>query len=125
MPDQIAAANNGTSSRPMAMASWRCRERDQNRRIFSVVLSDEYGIVHTSLREPSRTKCATVTPAARPSVRIGVITAVRQSVVQAEFDSLPDDFRHGHHRQRGVNPECTSLHTFCGRQRREMLEGGD
>ena len=34
MPDQMAAASTGTSSRPMAMASWRWSESDQNDRIF-------------------------------------------------------------------------------------------
>src|SRR5205085_487599 len=92
---------------------------------FCLLLSVEYGVVHTSLREASRTKCATVAPSARSSVRVRVITAVRQSVVQAERNSLPDDLRLGQHLQRGVNPECTALHTFCGRQRCELLEGGD
>src|SRR5205814_2325879 len=88
-------------------------------------LSDEYRIGHTCLREPCCTKRATVAVAARPSLCVRVVAAVRQAVIEAESKPFLDDLGLGQHLQRCVDPECISLHTFCGRERRETFKRGD
>src|SRR5438132_754601 len=117
----MAAATTGTSSRPIAMASWRWRERDQKDRIF-LTLSAEYGVGHTGLGESGRTKCATVTAPAWAPLRIRVIAAVGEPVVESQRPPFSDDVGLGEHLKRRVNPECAALNTFCGGERRQLLE---
>src|SRR5437660_10566582 len=122
MPDQMAAASTGTSSRPIAMASWRWRERDQKDRIF-LTLSVEYGVCHTGLGEARRTKCATVAAPAWAPVRIRVVAAVCEPVVEPQRAPFSDDVGLGQHLHRRVVPEGAGLQAFCGSQRCQLCEG--
>src|SRR5258705_5059297 len=125
MPDHIAAATRGTSSRPMAIANWRWSERDQKERISPEPLSAEYGVCHTCLRKARCTKCAAVTASARRAVRIRIVTTVGQTVVQSKLESSAYDLGFGQHLQRRMHAKCTSLHTFGRRERRQLFKCRD
>src|SRR5215831_19090150 len=130
VPDHAAATSSGTSSRPMAMASCRWRERDQKDRITKCgvsapCLSDQYGVIHTGLREAGRAKCATVAAAARAAVRIRVITTVRQAVIEIQLEPSADDLRLREVLQVGVDAKPAAVHPFRRRQRRQPFEGPD
>src|SRR3954462_3385137 len=119
----------GTSRRMMARKSCRRRGRAQNRCMKCggnlnrdpARSSRQYGIGDTCLCKTGCTECAAIAPVARPPTRIGVVAAVSKTVVEAECDTGADDLGLVERLKRCVHSKARSLHTFCGRERGQVL----
>jgi hypothetical protein len=71
------------------------------------------------------TEGAAVTSLAGSTVWVWVITAMRQTVIEAEVQSLSNYLGLGKRLQWRMHSKSRTLHTLCRCQRREALKGGN
>src|SRR3972149_6514414 len=76
----------------------------------------------TGLCESRRAKQTAVAVATRCPELDRIVTAVGQTIVEAEFEAAPDDLGLRHVDERRVNPETSALDAGARGQGRHMLE---
>src|SRR5688500_1582364 len=82
-------------------------------------------ILDSGFGEASRSNQAAVAMAAWSPVLAGVVTAVRQAEVHAEFSPEPDDAGLGEVLQRREKPQRAAFHASLRRQARQIFERRD